>query len=195
MWLWLLKDFPTLFKQFPFSIVQNCVSTVALRASFLFRWIFGHYGASFAAIGCVMPGSNRKEGSYHLVLEDNMALLSRDDLRKQENMLLPVRSSRYQMRENRKWSFRGNVQQPYRKRNNSTQPIDSVHYLEAFPMFLACPVGWAKCSLAQSQFRLVEASISPLLPPHFPSSGDTIYAYGALLRSFNCISGWVPERH
>lgn len=70
---------------------------------------------------------------------------------------------------------RRQCKQPYRKLNNSTQPVGSIHFLEAFPMFLASPVGLARHSLAQSQFHLAEQSISWLLPPHFQGSGDTIY--------------------
>lgn len=65
--------------------------------------------------------------------------------------------------------------QPYRKLNNSTQPVDSIHFLEAFLTFLASLVGLARRSLAQSQFHLAEQSISWLLPPHFQGLGDTIY--------------------
>lgn len=50
-----------------------------------------------------MPSCNRKD------IFDNMALLSRDDLKKQESLLLPVRSSKYQVYENNKLPFRGNV--------------------------------------------------------------------------------------
>lgn len=56
-----------------------------------------------------MPSCNRKD------IFDNMALLSGDDLRKQESLLLPVRSTKYQVYENNKLPFRGNVQQLCRK--------------------------------------------------------------------------------
>lgn len=46
-----------------------------------------------------MPLSNRKD------IFDNMGLLSRDDLRKKENLLLSVRSSKYQVYENNKLPF------------------------------------------------------------------------------------------
>lgn len=70
-----------------FSIVQNCVGT-ADPYPFIFKFVFGKHGASFRPPGRD-AGCNRKD-KYPFVF-DTMALLSGDDLRKQENLLLPVR--------------------------------------------------------------------------------------------------------
>lgn len=77
-----------------------------LHAYFLFKLVFGQYGASFRFTRW-MPGFNRKDNDS--LVFDNMALFPRDDLRKQMNLLLPVRSSKYQVYENHKLSLRDDV--------------------------------------------------------------------------------------
>ena len=70
-----------------FSIVHNCVWTADLYP-FIFKCVFGQHGASFRSPG--HDASCHRKDNYPFVF-DTIALLSGDDLRKQENLSLPVR--------------------------------------------------------------------------------------------------------